>query len=72
MKIIKAKEDFTLHGVLYSKGDEMENLKIEEIINLNEKGFIEPLTQKEIISLIKDKENENKIINKPQKTKEGE
>lgn len=71
MKTIRAKMDFTLHGVPYYKGDEIENLKIEEIIRLNEKGFIEPLTQKEIVSLMKENENKSKMVEKS-KIKEGE
>lgn len=76
MKLLKVKNTFSLNGTIYEKNDEIEceKLKIEEIIRLNEKGFIEPLTRKEIISLTKEKENktENKIFNKPLKIKEGE
>lgn len=74
MKSIKIKKNFTLNGNPYFEGDNLESkeFKIEEIISLNEKGFIESLSQKEIVSLIKEKENENKTFNKPLKTKEGE
>lgn len=74
MKTIRIKKDFTLKGNPYFKGDDIESreFEIEEIIKLNEKGFIEPLTQKEIVSLIKEKENGYKSFVKPTKVKEGE
>jgi hypothetical protein len=48
MKSIKAKKDFTLNNVDYFIGDEVKTKDIAEIIKLNEKGFIEPLSRKEI------------------------
>jgi hypothetical protein len=48
MKSIKAKKDFTLNNVDYFVGDEVKTKDISEIIRLNEKGFIEPLSRKEI------------------------
>jgi hypothetical protein len=48
MKSIKAKKDFTLNNIDYFAGDEIKTNDIAEIIKLNEKGFIEPLTRKEI------------------------
>lgn len=47
MKAI-AKTNFNLNGVFYDKGDEVEVKNKEQLIKLNEKGFIEPLTAKEI------------------------
>ena len=44
----KAKKDFTLNGVFYEKGDEVKVDSKEALIKLNEKGFIEPLTAKQI------------------------
>lgn len=49
MKSIKAKKDFTLNNVDYFVGEEIETNNISDIIKLNEKGFIEPLTRKEIV-----------------------
>lgn len=49
MKSIKAKKDFTLHNVDYFVGEEIKINNISDIIKLNEKGFIEPLTRKEIV-----------------------
>lgn len=47
MKII-AKIDFNLDGIFYEKGDEVKNISKSVLIKLNEKGFIEPLTAKQI------------------------
>ena len=43
----KAKIDFTLNGKYYFAGDEVEG-NYEQISKLNEKGYIEPLTLKEL------------------------
>ncbi len=43
-----ASMNFSLNGVFYTKGDEVEVKQIEDLIKLNEKGFIEPLTMKQI------------------------
>lgn len=48
MKSIKAKKDFTLNNVDYFVDEEIEINNISDIIKLNEKGFIEPLTRKDI------------------------
>ena len=54
-----AKLDFTLDGIFYSKGDEIEPKSKEQIIKLNEKGFIEPLTMKQIQEMFKKPEIRN-------------
>ena len=47
--MIKAKMEFFFKGVFYEKGDEVTNVEnFEELNRLNEKGFIEPLTIKQI------------------------
>jgi hypothetical protein len=51
MKSVKAIKDFTLNGVDYFKGDEVEVKDIKDIVKINEKGFIEPLTRKDIVFL---------------------
>lgn len=43
-----AKINCQLNGIFYDKGDEIEVSNIEQLRKLNEKGFIEPLTQKQI------------------------
>lgn len=52
MKIIANKE-FTLNGEYYSENDEVEVKNVDELITLNEKGFIKPLTRKEILQFRK-------------------
>ena len=44
MNSIIAKKDFALNGVAYEKGDEVRVKDKSELVSLNEKGFIEPLT----------------------------
>lgn len=44
----KAKIDCQLNGIFYSVGDEIEVTNKEQLIKLNEKGFIEPLSPKQI------------------------
>lgn len=59
IKII-AKKDFTRNGEYVFAGDEVKANDISEIVRLNEKGFIEPLTLKEIIEFKKELENPKK------------
>ena len=59
MKIIKAKKDFSLNGKFYIMGDEIKDLDIKDIAKLNEKGFIEPLSYRDLVLLERD--------NKPKK-----
>ena len=48
-----AKKDCQINGVFYTKGDEIKVDNIEQLSKLNERGFIEPLTQKEIQNFFK-------------------
>jgi hypothetical protein len=59
MKKIVAKIDFTANGNGYIKGDEINGLTYEQIVKLNEKGFIEPLEYKDLV-LIKRELDKNK------------
>jgi len=54
MKIIKAKKDFSLNGKFYIMGDEIKDLDIKDIAKLNEKGFIEPLSYRDLVLLERD------------------
>lgn len=56
IKII-AKKDFTRNGEYVFAGDDIKANDISEIVRLNEKGFIEPLTFKDIVQLKKELEN---------------
>ena len=49
MKKLIAKKDFTIDGVPFVKGDEVDVKDIATIRKLNEKGFIEPLDFKELV-----------------------
>ena len=58
MRII-AKENININGTFYNKGDEVKVDNKEQLLKLNEIGFIEPLTMKEIQSFnkkVEDKE----------------
>ena len=62
MKPIKAKVLFSHKGILYEAGDEVKVETKEELVKLNEKGFIEPLTFKDIQNF--GKEEPKKIFRK--------
>ena len=49
MTKVKAKIDFNANGKFYIAGDEIEVNNINAIRKLNEKGFIEPLTYKDLV-----------------------
>ena len=53
----KATEDFVLNGIAYEKDDEVNVKTKEELVKLNEKGFIEPLTLKQIQNFKEREEN---------------
>lgn len=59
MKKIIARINFTANGKSYIKGDIIENLTYHQIVKLNEKGFIEPLTYVDLV-LIKREIEKNK------------
>lgn len=48
MKII-AKADFSTNKGNFIKGDEIKGLNYEQIVKLNEKGLIEPLSFKDLV-----------------------
>ena len=56
MKKIIAAMDFTLHGKKYIKGKEVKINSKEDLIRLNERGFIEPFFIGEIQEYFKEKE----------------
>ena len=53
MKIIASK-DFTLDREFYFVGDEVKIKDFDRIVKLNEKGFINPLTLKELVQIKKE------------------
>ena len=62
MKPIKAKVLFSNKGIWYEAGDEVKVETKEDLVKLNEKGFIEPLTFKDIQNF--GKEEPKKIFRK--------
>lgn len=59
MKPIKAKILFSYKGIWYDAGEEIKVDSLEEIIKLNEQGFIEPLTFKDIQNFGKEEPRKN-------------
>lgn len=60
MKAIKAQKDFSLNGKFYIIGDEIKDLSIKDIVRLNEKGFIEPLSYRDLVLIERE-------LNRPKK-----
>lgn len=60
MKKVIASKDFSTNIGDFIKGDEIDNLTYQQIVKLNEKGFIEPLTFKDLV-LIKRELEKKKI-----------
>lgn len=59
MRII-AKQNININGTFYNEGDEVKVNNKEQLIKLNEIGFIEPLTMKEIQNFGKEEKFEDK------------
>lgn len=57
MKKIIVKTDFTTNGKCYIKGDEIDNLTYEQIVKLNQQGFIEPLEYKDLVLIERELNN---------------
>ena len=49
MKKVIAKIDFSANDKMYIKGDEINDLTYEQIVKLNEQGFIETLDYKDLV-----------------------
>ena len=61
MKII-AKIDFGFNGDYYVQGDELKGLTYEQIVQLNELGYIEPLSFKDLILVKRELEKEKEDL----------
>lgn len=61
MKKIIAKIDFVANDKNYIVGDEITGLTFEQIVRLNENGFIETLEYKDLV-LIEREQKDKKII----------
>ena len=57
MKKVIAKIDFSANGENYIVGDELNKLTYEQIVKLNELGFIEPLTYKDLVLIKRELDN---------------
>ena len=64
MKKLIAKKDFTVDGLPFVKGDEVNVKNIETIRKLNEKGFIEPLNFKDLVIIERELKNPTKYYKK--------
>lgn len=57
-----AKIDCQINGIFYSKGDEIKVENVEQLQKLNERGFIEPLNQKQIQDYFKKNDETRKLV----------
>lgn len=66
MKQVKVKNDFTIGKNYYFKNDtlELSKLKYEQIVKINEKGYIDPLSIKELLEIKKALNKDDKIEKK--------
>lgn len=62
MKKVIAKIDFTSNIGDYIAGDEITGLSYEQIVRLNEKGFIEPLTYKDLVLIKRELERKKEEL----------
>lgn len=60
---MKAKIDFTFKNKFYEKNKELDpkDFGFEKIVEMNEKGFIYPLTAKELFKIEEDLQNPVKV-----------
>ena len=61
MTKLEAKRDFAFNGTNYIIGDEIKVTDIAVIRKLNEKGFIKPLTYRELIILERELNNKEEV-----------
>ena len=61
MKKVIAKIDFTANNREYIMGDEINNLSYKQIVKLNEKGFIEPLSYKDLVLIKRELEKKEEL-----------
>lgn len=64
MKNIIAIKNFTANGKMYIAGDELKGLKFEQIVKLNEQGFIEPLKYEDLVLIERELKNPSETIKK--------
>lgn len=59
MKKLVAIKDFVAGNKEYLAGDEINTKNYEAIVKLNEKGFIEPLSYKDLVLIKRELDNKN-------------
>ena len=57
MKKLIAKQNFSVSGQSFIKGEEVKTKNYEAIVLLNEKGFIEPLTYEDLVFIKRELDN---------------
>ena len=62
MKKVIAKIDFIADDKQYIVGDEIKDLTYNQIVRLNEKGFIEPLSYKDLVLIKREIENKKEEL----------
>jgi hypothetical protein len=62
MKKVIAKIDFIADDNEYISGDEIKGLRYNQIVRLNEKGFIEPLSYKDLVLIKREIENKKEEL----------
>lgn len=61
MKKVIAKINFTANNKMYIAGDEITGLTYEQIVKLNENGFIEPLDYKDLVLIERELKNKKVV-----------
>ena len=61
MKKIIAKKDFATNIGNFVAGEEIKNLNYEQVVKLNELGFIEPLTFKDLVEIEKESKQKKEV-----------
>lgn len=62
MKKVIAKKDFTSNIGNYVKGDEIRDVSYRQIVKLNELGFIEPLSYRDLVEIERELKNKEEKL----------
>jgi len=62
MKKVIASKDFTTNLGSFIKGDEINDLTYDQIVKLNEQGFIEPLDYRDLVLIKRELDNKKKEV----------
>lgn len=61
MKTIKVIKNFTANGKQYIVGDEIQDMSYNQIVKLNELGFVEPLSYEDLAIIKRELEKPKKL-----------